>query len=38
MQGSNEISIADLPAGIYTLRVTMENSKMFSNKVVKNSN
>jgi hypothetical protein len=38
MQGSNEISIADLPAGIYTLRVTMENNKMFSNKVVKNSN
>lgn len=35
VQNTNEVSLEDLPPGLYLLRVTMENGAMFSDKVVK---
>ena len=35
VQNSNEVSLEGLPQGVYVLRVTLENGKVFSDKVVK---
>ena len=35
VQNANEVSLEDLPQGVYLLRVTLEGGKVFSDKVVK---
>ena len=35
VQNTNEVSLEGLPQGVYLLRVTLENGKVFSDKVVK---
>ena len=36
VQNTNEISLEGLPQGVYLLRVTTEDGKVFSEKVIKN--
>ncbi len=35
VQNTSEVSLEELPQGVYVLRVTLENGKVFSDKVVK---
>ena len=35
VQGSNEINVSGLPAGIYSIRVTMNDGNLFLNKIIK---
>jgi hypothetical protein len=35
VRGTNEINMSDLPSGTYSIRVKMEDGKVFSDKVVK---
>ena len=36
-RNTNEINVADLPSGTYSIRVTVEGGKVFSSKIVKKS-
>ena len=37
VRDTNEINVADLPSGTYSIRVTVEGGKVFSSKIVKKS-